>query len=144
MEVVNSESVVSSEQELKVQVYVNLCAALYEVQNLPGLKFALKVAENIKTLEERLAPLNTVLTPSNEFLAFAKRVHEEAGNDTEKIKALEEENKELVEARLAQMDLATELLQNTTHIQLRKIRVEELSKEITAAQIKALDLIIQS
>ena len=34
-----------------VQTYVDLLAGLYSVQQLPGLKFALKVDENIQKLE---------------------------------------------------------------------------------------------
>ena len=127
-----------------VQTYVDLLAGLYSVQQLPGLKFALKVDENIQKLENELAPLNKLMEPTPEFEAFAERVRNEAGNDPEKRKKLEEENKELVDHRVKQIETAREMLAEPKEIQLRKIYVSELPKEINAAQIKALKPILLS
>jgi len=127
-----------------VQTYVDLLAGLYSVQQLPGLKFALKVDENIQKLESELAPLNKLMEPTPEFEAFAERVRDEAGNDPEKRKKLEEENKELVDHRVKQIETAREMLAEPKEIQLRKIYVSELPKEINAAQIKALKPILLS
>jgi len=127
-----------------VQTYVDLLAGLYSVQQLPGLKFALKVDENIQKLESELAPLNKLMEPTPEFEAFAERVRNEAGNDPEKRKKLEEENKELVDHRVEQIETAREMLAEPKEIQLRKIYVSELPKEINAAQIKALKPILLS
>lgn len=127
-----------------VQTYVDLLAGLYSVQQLPGLKFALKVDENIQKLENELAPLNKLMEPTPEFEAFAERVRDEAGNDPEKRKKLEEENKELVDHRVKQIETAREMLAEPKEIQLRKIYVSELPKEINAAQIKALKPILLS
>ena len=122
-----------------VQTYVDLLAAMYSVQHLPGLKFALKVHDNIKTLEKELAPLNTLLEPTKEFEEFAALVREVAGSDTEKIKELEEQNREIVDHRLSQIQLAKEMLSNSKHISLRKFHEGDLSREITAAQLKAIE-----
>ena len=127
-----------------VQTYVDLLAGLYSVHQLPGLKFALKVDENIQKLESELAPLNKLMEPTPEFEAFAERMRDEAGNDPEKRKKLEEENKELVDHRVKQIETAREMLAEPKEIQLRKIYVSELPKEINAAQIKALKPILLS
>jgi len=127
-----------------VQTYVDLLAGLYSVQHLPGLKFALKVNENIRKIEEELEPLNVLMEPSEEFKAFADKVRVEAGNDVEKRKKLEEENKELVDKRIKQLDLAKEMTKEPKVISLRRIYHSELPKEITAAHIRALEPILLS
>lgn len=126
-----------------IQTYVDLLAAFYAVQNLSGLKFALKVDENIATLEKELEPLNTILNPTDEFLDFADKIQKEAGNDPEKIKLLEDENEELVNYRKEQIATAKEMLSDAKQISLKKIYYRELPKEITAAQIKALKPILK-
>lgn len=125
-----------------VQTYVDLLAAMYSVQHLPGLKFALKVSENIEKLEKELAPLNEVMEPTKEFEDFAMMVQEVAGNDVEKRKALEEENRELVDHRLSQIELAKEMLKEPKSIQLRKFHEGELPKDISASQLKGLKLLM--
>ena len=125
-----------------VQSYVDLLATLYTVQELPGLKFAKKVADNIDTLEEELEPLNTILQPTDEFLAFSEKVRKEAGNDHEKIAAMEAENTELVEHRKQQIETAKEMLSEPKEITLRKIHEGELPQQISAKQLKGLALIL--
>lgn len=125
-----------------VQSYVDLLAALYTVHELPGLKFAKKVADNIDTLEAELAPLNTILQPTDEFLDFSEKVRNEAGTDTEKIAAMEAENKELVEHRKQQIETAKEMLLEPKEITLRKIHEGELPQQISAKQLKGLALIL--
>lgn len=125
-----------------VQSYVDLLAALYTVQELPGLKFAKKVADNIDTLEKELEPLNTILQPTDEFLAFSEKVRKEAGNDHEKIAAMEAENTELVEHRKQQIETAKEMLSEPKEITLRKIHEGELPQQISAKQLKGLALIL--
>ena len=129
--------------EKTVQNYVDLLAGHYSVVDLPGLKFAKKIADNIDAMEERLAPLNEILQPTKEFEEFAKRVQEEAGTDAEKIKLLEEENKELVDHRKSQLETAEEMLKNTMDIPLRTIYEGELPSSISAKQIKALKSILK-
>ena len=126
------------------QTYVDLLAALYSVQELPGLKFALKVDENIQKLEKELAPLNKIMEPTPEFEAFALRVREEAGTDLEKRKQMEDENRELVDHRMQQIETAREMLKEPKEIQLRKIYISELPKDINAVQVKALKPILLS
>ena len=139
LQVVTGEGV-----DTTIQTYVDLLAAFYAVQNLPGLKFAIKVDENIATLEKELEPLNTILNPTDEFLDFADKIQKEAGNDPEKIKLLEDENEALVSYRKEQIATAREMLSDAKHISLKKIYYKELPKEITASQIKALKPILKN
>ena len=138
-----TNEIVREEIDTTVQTYVDLLAASYAVQNLPGLKFALKVDANISVLEKELEPLNTILNPTDEFLDFAEKVQVEAGNDPEKIKLLEDQNEKLVSYRKEQITTAKEMLLDVKHISLKEIYYSELPKEITAAQIKALKPILK-
>tara|TARA_R110002020_G_scaffold165581_2_gene353090 strand:+ start:25128 stop:25556 length:429 start_codon:yes stop_codon:yes gene_type:complete len=126
-----------------VQNYVDLLSGHYSVVDLPGLKFAKKIADNIDAMEERLAPLNEILQPTKEFEEFAERIREEAGTDAEKIKLLEEENKELVDHRKSQLETAEEMLKEDMSITLRTIYEGELPNNISAKQIKALKSILK-
>jgi len=126
-----------------VQNYVDLLSGHYSVVDLPGLKFAKKIADNIDAMEGRLAPLNEILQPTKEFEEFAERIREEAGTDAEKIKLLEEENKELVDHRKSQLETAEEMLKEDMSITLRTIYEGELPNNISAKQIKALKSILK-
>jgi hypothetical protein len=126
-----------------VQTYVDLLNGLYNVQELPGLKFAQKVVENIDILEKELAPLNDALKPSKEFEVFAQKVRLEAGNDPKKVEELESQEPELVNARKKQLETVQEMLKATTEIELRKIYQNELPKEISAVQLKGIRKIIK-
>jgi len=128
--------------ETTVQTYVDLLSAMYNVQDLPGLKFAQKVADNIGTLEASLKPLHDELQPSEEFDVFAARVRAEAGNDAEKRKALEDEYPELVAERHAQLEKGQEMLLTPLKLTLRKFHTNELPNDITARQLKALKSVI--
>lgn len=126
-----------------VQTYVDLLNGLYNVQNLPGLKFAQKVLDNIDTLEKKLAPLNEALRPSEEFELFAQRVRAQAGNDPKKVEELEAQEPELVNERKKQLETVQEMLKATTDIRLRTIYSSDLPKEISAAQLKGIRKIVK-
>ena len=126
-----------------VQHYVDILNGLYEVQHLPGLKFAQKVLENIDTLEKELAPLNETLRPSEEFEQFALKVRTIAGNDPKKVEELEAQEPELVNERRMQLEAVQEMLKATTEIKLRTIYSSDLPKEISAAQLKGIRKIVK-
>ena len=126
-----------------VQTYVDLLNGLYNVQNLPGLKFAQKVLDNIDTLEKELAPLNEALRPSEEFEMFAQKVRAQAGNDPKKVEELEAQEPDLVNERRMQLETAQEMLKVTTDIKLRTIYSSDLPKEISAAQLKSIRKIVK-
>mgnify|MGYP006928343668 CR=1 FL=1 len=122
--------------------HVALYNVLITCQDLPGLRFAKKVADNIKMLEVELAPLNEILTPTPEFTAFAQKVQEEAGGDVEKIKEFESKEPELIKARQAQIDVYQGLLAEEKKLSLRRIPSNDLPKEMTARQYRGLQSII--
>ena len=127
-----------------IQTYVDLLATLYTVHELPGLKFAKKVVDNINTLEKELEPLNKILQPTDEFMALSERVRQEAGQDQEKMVAIEAEegNKKVVEHRHEQLATARQMLENPKEITLRKINESELPQQISAKQLKGLAVIL--
>lgn len=133
---------VEKEVTTTVQTYVDLLDALHRVQDLPGLKFAKKVADNIKKLELRLAPLNIALRPTKEFEEFATKVMQEAGNDDVKRKALEDANPEIVKAREKQIEEAKEMLKEPLEVSLRKIHEDELPQMINARQLRGIEIIL--
>lgn len=133
---------VETEVTTTVQTYVDLLDALHRVQDLPGLKFAKKISDNIKKLELRLAPLQIALKPTKEFEEFAAKVMAEAGNDEAKRKALEFENPEIVQAREKQIEEAREMLKEPLEVQLRKIHEDELPQMINARQLRSIDIIL--
>ena len=133
---------VETEVTTTVQTYVDLLDALHRVQDLPGLKFAKKISDNIKKLELRLAPLQIALKPTKEFVEFAAKVMAEAGNDEAKRKALEFENPEIVQAREKQIEEAREMLKEPLEVQLRKIHEDELPQMINARQLRSIDIIL--
>jgi hypothetical protein len=133
---------VEKEVTTTVQTYVDLLDALHRVQDLPGLKFAKKISDNIKKLELRLAPLHMALKPTKEFEEFAAKVMAEAGNDEAKRKALEFENPEIVQAREKQIEEAREMLKEPLEVQLRKIHEDELPQMINARQLRSIDIIL--
>lgn len=123
--------------------YSELYNALLHVQDLPGLRFASKVADNIRTLERELSPVNEALRPSPEFEAFAMRVREESGNDPAKVREMEEANPDLVQARRKQLQDAELMLAEEKEIRLRTILENELPAQISARQLMSLKLILK-
>lgn len=140
MEVVQDQ--VETQVTTTVQTYVDLLDALYKVQELPGLKFAQKIADNIEKLESRLEPLNMAMKPTKEFEEFAQMVISTAGNDQAKRQELEDANPEIVAARLKQLDDAREMLTEPLEVKLRKIHEGELPQMINAKQLKSLKIIL--
>lgn len=123
--------------------YSELYNALLHVQDLPGLRFASKVADNIRTLERELSPVNEALRPSPEFEVFAMRVREESGNDPAKVREMEEANPDLVQERRKQLQDAELMLAEEKEIRLRTILENELPAQISARQLMSLKLILK-
>ena len=127
--------------------FVNLVNGLFQVQDLKGKKFGLTVIKNIKTIEQELKDLENAGKPTEEFMELAKQVNEianEGSEDSEaKIDALEEENKELVDARKEQLAEIDKLLLEETEIELHAIPEDCLPADITGEQIINIDKIIE-
>tara|TARA_Y100001938_G_C8084860_1_gene431325 strand:+ start:843 stop:1256 length:414 start_codon:yes stop_codon:yes gene_type:complete len=127
--------------------FVNLINGLFKVQTLQGKKFGLKVSKNISKIQEALKDLETMGTPSEEFMALAQKVNELANSGAEDAKEqvdkLEEENKELVKARQEQMEKVSEAMKESLELELEIISEDLLPETITAQQITGIQKIIE-
>ena len=127
--------------------FVNLINGLFQVQELKGKEFSLTVLKNIRTLQKELKSLEDEGRPSEEFLKLARQVDEIANENAEdsqaQILALEEDNKELVEARRKQIDKVTTLMEDEMSVDLLIIHETILPEDITAKQISNLEKIIK-
>ena len=124
----------------------DLLVGLYAVQELKGLKFAIQVSKNITMLKKDLEYIDEATKPSAEFLALATKVNavQETGDEdaVEKIKAIEEENKELVDERKAQIEEFNTLMEETVEVKLYKISENDLPVDITGKQLNGIELLI--
>tara|TARA_R110002012_G_scaffold138562_1_gene295361 strand:- start:851 stop:1264 length:414 start_codon:yes stop_codon:yes gene_type:complete len=127
--------------------FVNLVNGLFQVQELKGKKFSLTVIKNIKTIEQELKDLENAGKPTEEFMDLAKQVNDIANEDTEdskdKILALEEDNKELVESRRLQIETVGKMMDEEATIELITISEKDLPNDITAKQISNIEKIIK-
>ena len=131
----------SKTEVVKIQVAVDLLQALYTVQELEGLQFAKRVAANIKSIEEKLRPLDDTMKPSKEFEEFAKIIQEVQG-DEEKIKEFESQNSHLVDERKGQIAAVEKMLQDDIEIEFTNIPDSALPRTINAKQLKGLERLI--
>ena len=131
----------SKSEVVKIQVAVDLLQALYSVQELEGLQFAKRVAANIKSVEEKLRPLDDTMKPSKEFEEFAKIIQEVQG-DEEKIKEFESQNSHLVDERKGQIAAVEKMLQDDIEMEFTNIPDSALPRTINAKQLKGLERLI--
>jgi uncharacterized protein YeeX (DUF496 family) len=131
----------SKTEVVKIQVAVDLLQALYTVQELEGLQFAKRVAANIKSIEEKLRPLDDTMKPSKEFEEFAKIIQEVQG-DEEKIKEFEAQNSHLVDERKGQIAAVEKMLQDDIEMEFTNIPDSALPRTINAKQLKGLERLI--
>jgi len=131
----------SKSEVVKIQEAVDLLQALYSVQELEGLQFAKRVAANIKSVEEKLRPLDDTMKPSKEFEEFAKIIQEVQG-DEEKIKEFESQNSHLVDERKSQIAAVEKLLQDDIEMEFTNIPDSALPRTINAKQLKGLERLI--
>ena len=126
---------------------VNIINGLFSVQQLKGKDFSLLVSKNISILQKSLKELEDTGKPSEEFMALAEQVNAIANDNKEdakeQIDKLEEENKDLVDARREQMDKVQKIMEEESEVSLHVIKEDLLPEEITAQQINKLMQIIE-
>ena len=126
---------------------VTIINGLFGVQDLKGKKFSLVVSKNIALLKEFLQDLENAGAPSKEFMVIAEKVNEIANKNEEdakdQINKIEEDNKELVEARRNQMDGVQEMMKEKAFLDLYIISEKLLPEDITAQQINKIIKIIE-
>jgi len=128
--------------EETLQTQVNLLQGLITCQDLPGLKFAQIVSENIETISVVTAPLDELVKPSEELEEFVMNMHEFAGNDPIKRKEYEDAHPAIVDARNKQLDVVDMMLKEKCELKLRKIPKAVLPQMMTARQYMAIKSII--
>tara|TARA_R100000458_G_C8132246_1_gene146800 strand:+ start:123 stop:536 length:414 start_codon:yes stop_codon:yes gene_type:complete len=129
------------------QELITIVNGLVGVQDLKGKDFSLVVSKNMNILRKALKDIEEAGKPSKEFLAVAEKVNEIANNNPEdaqaEINKIEEENKELVEARRKQMAKIEEMMRETTEVELEFISKDLLPEDISPAQLNKLSKIIE-
>jgi hypothetical protein len=123
---------------------LNLYKGLEAVKDMKGSRFAVLVGKNMKELKFILDPIEKAAIPTPEFQELSVKVHELLKDEkSEEIEALEEENKELIDARKQQMDEINDLLDASAEVSLHPIKEEQLPEEITGEQVEHLLEIIE-
>ena len=126
---------------------VTIINGLFGVQELKGKAFSLVVSKNISTLKDKLKDLEDAGAPDPKFLEVAQKVNEIANKNEpdakDQINKIEEENKELVEARRDQMAKVEEMMKEKVKVILDIISEEVLPEDISAAQINKIIKIIK-
>lgn len=126
---------------------VTIINGLFGVQELKGKKFSLIVSKNISILKDALKDLEEAGKPTQEFMVIAEKVNTIANENKEdakeQIEKLEEENKELVEARRDQMAKVEEMMKEEATVVLHVLSEDLLPADISASQINKLIKIIE-
>tara|TARA_R110000787_G_scaffold286267_1_gene403912 strand:+ start:3600 stop:3998 length:399 start_codon:yes stop_codon:yes gene_type:complete len=120
---------------------VDLMNGLMNVQNLEGKEFSLIISKNIQIIQEELADIEEAARPSEEFLELSKKANT-LNNDKEALDALEEENKEVVDKRKAQLAEIDTMLEDSINIELHSMTEDVLPEKITAAQVTAINKLL--
>tara|TARA_R110001592_G_scaffold12936_2_gene60638 strand:+ start:7086 stop:7526 length:441 start_codon:yes stop_codon:yes gene_type:complete len=146
METINATETMKTITGTKGEL-VTVINGLFGVQDLKGKKFSLAVSKNIAILKEALQELEDAGKPTDEFMVIAEKVNEIANKNEEgakeQIETLEKENKELVDARRAQMDNVENLMKEEASVTLYTLEEDLLPDEITAQQINKIIKIIE-
>lgn len=157
---------------MKKSEIIELYNGLSGVLGLVGVTFGYSVNKNLAIIKPEIEALQKALTPSEKFLEYdAKRVEivkkyakkdekqefvlfdvggrksfDVAGQEEaveNEVKPLKEEYKEAIELNEKQMKEYNELLDKEAKIDLYKVKLENLPKEITGEQQKSIFAIIE-
>ena len=124
------------------QEFVQMLNSLFAVKDLKGKKFAVAVAKNLEILTNNLKDLEEAGAPSKEFMELATQVNEIANKNEdgakEQIDNIEQENKELIDARRAQLDDVAKLMEEEIEITIEPLTIEMLPEDITPQQMSSL------
>tara|TARA_R110000803_G_scaffold40806_2_gene87911 strand:- start:1148 stop:1561 length:414 start_codon:yes stop_codon:yes gene_type:complete len=125
------------------QEFVQMLNSLFAVKDLKGKKFAIAVAKNLEILTNNLKDLEEAGKPSKEFMELAMSVNAftDDPNDESKIyeiDKLEKDNKELIDARRAQLDDVAKLMEEEIEIAIEPLTIEMLPEDITPQQMSSL------
>lgn len=151
---------------------VNLYNGLNSVGNLVGVIFGYAVNKNLAILKPEIEALQKALTPSEKFLEYdvkrvdivkkyakkdekgefvllevgGKKSYDVAGQEDtveNEVKPLKEEYKAAIEDNEKQMIEYNTLLEQESNVELYKVKLENVPKDITAAQMTAIFPIVE-
>ena len=125
------------------QEFVQMLNSLFAVKDLKGKKFAVAVAKNLEILTNNLKDLEEAGKPSKEFMELAMSVNAFTDDPNDKSKIyeidkLEKDNKELIDARRAQLDDVAKLMEEEIEIAIEPLTIEMLPEDITPQQMSSL------
>ena len=121
------------------QEFLEILKGLEVIKGIKGKTFGILVARNILHLSKHLKHIENAAMPSTAFNEVAAVAHKFAENeDTESLKALEEEHKDVVDARKKQLKEVEEILVKESAVVVNLIREELIPDEVTAEQILPL------
>lgn len=117
---------------------------LHAVKDIQGSRFAVLVAKNMKEMKKVLDPIDEKAIPTREFQELSVEINKliEA-EDGEAIEKMEADNKELIDARKAQLEAVNEELEKESEVYIYRIKEDQLPSEITGEQIQRLLEIIE-
>jgi hypothetical protein len=124
---------------------VEVLNGYYSTADLAGKSFALNSSRNIIKIKIALEDIELVAAPSEDFLKLADKVKkvQEKENAAELIKAIEDESPEVVDARKAQLEAVTEMLEEEIEIDLFALTEDMLPEDIKSHQITLLNVLIK-
>jgi hypothetical protein len=136
---------------LKKEKYTNrqlgdLMGGLQSVEELKGVKFALKVTKNMAIIKKELEDIEKASAPTPEFMELAQKVQVlEKEGKIEEIKELEtvDNNPKLIEERKVQIEEFNSLMEEEAEVFLFKISERHLPLDITSKQLSSIQLILK-
>lgn len=151
---------------MKKSKILELSRALNGVGRLSGVAFSYAVAKNIRLIQPEIEALQKAIEPSKEFseydqerekLAIKHAKKDEKGNPViennqyvledkeafdKEFEKLKEKNKEVLAGRTKQAEDFDKLLLEEVEVKLYKVKLENIPKEITTAEMNSiLDII---
>ena len=126
----------STKVNLTNREYLQLYKGLDSVKEIKGARFAVLVGRNIKELKTVLEPIELAAAPTVEFQQLSVQMQELITNEDQKaIETLEEESKELIDARKKQLEGIEEILDETNEVHVHMLREDQLPEGITGEQV---------
>ncbi|MFA6077366.1 MAG: hypothetical protein WC735_04825 [Candidatus Paceibacterota bacterium] len=146
---------------------INLFSTLNKLGKLTGVKFAYAVARNLAFLKPEYEALQEAVKPTEDFVKYEEErvelAKEYAKKDAEgkpisennayvledketfdvKFIELKKKHKKTLEAREAQLKEQEELLKTDSTLVLYKVKIEDVPKDITVAQMNSILEIVE-
>ena len=146
---------------------LNFNAALTNVANLKGVKFAYAVSKNAQSIESELKAIQEAAKPREDFVKYEKervelceecskkddqgksisirgefQMEDRAAFD-KKLKKLRKTHEKAIDGSVAQKLEIEELLKEDVEVKIHKVAVDNLPEDLTAAQILGISEMIE-